>query len=690
MKFFRYVTLVAVALLCHAPAEAQEILWKQTNGPNAGYLDCIVQHGDFLYAGTDGMGIFRANAEGKNWTLISSPSVTAWAIGFKGDTIFAGTLLSGIIRSTDAGATWEEKNDGLPRKISDTDTNLPPIRSLLYRKGVMFAGAFNVGLQRSDNGGERWTKVQTLPAENVITLVSDGDFIWAGTNLGIFRSADDGATWSPMSNGLPPDAAYSIVKSGGVYFAGLYQRGVYRSDDGGETWREMNAGLPDLSIWAMLGRAGEVYAGTHGRGVYRAAPTDTAWTYVPGPGLVDVRAFHENNTAIYAGTFSGVFKSADGGATWAAVGLPRTVISSLAVSGQSIFAGIFAGGVSRTDDAGETWTTVNNGVMRRATIVQCLVAKGGSVLAGIYGTEGVYRTDNGGASWKAANNGLPASTVWTLAAGGADVFAGTNEGVYRTSDNGENWALAGETLETVKITALAVEGAFIVAGTPTGIFRSADGGATWTESTQGISGKNIYSLAMHRGNIFAGAIDDGGIFRSSDGGASWQPTGNFAPKFGICFAAKGTSLFAGTNKGIYLTGDGGDTWKSVSDGLIFDETADLVLHGTTLFAGTTGGGVFRAEAGTTGVAEGEAAAGGDLRVTAVSDGLRLTFNAPAAAAGTVRLTTLTGAALHTAEFSAAAGENSYDVPNLGLASGVYFLTVTSGGFRQSAPVAIVR
>ena len=55
----------------------------------------------------------------------------------------------------------------------------------------------------------------------------------------------------------------------------------------------------------------------------------------------------------------------------------------------------------------------------------------------------------------------------------------------------------------------------------------------------------------------------------------------------------GTTLYAGTNSGVWTTVDNGTTWAQANSGLTTLDVRALVLNGTTLYAGTNGGGVFR-------------------------------------------------------------------------------------------------
>ena len=125
------------------------------------------------------------------------------------------------------------------------------------------------------------------------------------------------------------------------------------------------------------------------------------------------------------------------------------------VSGD-LFAGAYRGGVFRSTDQGESWTTVNNGLSR--TDIAALAANTTGLFAGISG-DGVLRSTDGGGSWVTVNTGLTSVSVQALLASGTDLFVGTyDQGVFRSTDNGEHWSPASTGLTNTNVKALAVPG----------------------------------------------------------------------------------------------------------------------------------------------------------------------------------------------------------------------------------------
>ena len=128
-----------------------------------------------------------------------------------------------------------------------------------------------------------------------------------------------------------------------------------------------------------------------------------------------------------------------------------------------------------------------------------------------------------------------------------------------------------------------------------GVFRTLDRGATWARVGSGITDPFILSLAFAKdGTIYAGTFR-GGVFRSRDGGNSWQSINAGLKRLEVkALLAVDQELFAGTGDGVYRLHGSEDHWMPVTSGL-----DDILVHALarsadgTLFAGTSGKGIFR-------------------------------------------------------------------------------------------------
>ncbi|MDQ6659526.1 MAG: hypothetical protein M3Z24_01010, partial [Chloroflexota bacterium] len=143
---------------------------------------------------------------------------------------------------------------------------------------------------------------------------------------------------------------------------------------------------------------------------------------------------------------------------------------------------------------------------------------------------GVYRSDNQGQTWRALNNGIPsASAIYTVqvmsSSGGAQgiVFAGTDHGFFYSNDAGSHW-IRSDILSKLSIYAILVDfrrSTTIYIGTSLGAFRSDDNGKSWGGIAAGLS-KNqpVYALQLGANDYsqLLAATNDVYLFPGTTGG----------------------------------------------------------------------------------------------------------------------------------------------------------------------------
>jgi uncharacterized protein (TIGR03437 family) len=451
--------------------------------------------------------------------------------------------------------------------------------------------------------GAQWT--QTGPeGATVRAFVLSGTDVFAATDGGIFRSATDGASWTPASNGLAGQFISSLANNGTALFAGTYGAsqlagaGLFRSTDNGATWTPANNGLSGQNILSLGTNGSTVFAGVVAGGAFRSTDNGATWTNASnGLGTQRVYAFAALGNNVFAGTLTGgVFRSADNGANWTPVntGLVIPSIGSLAVSGTTLFAGTNGAGLFRSTDNGATWTPANNGL--GIQVVTSLFVNVTTIFAGSL-NGGVYRSTDNGATWAAASNGLAQQPISALTARGSALLAGTFIGVFRSTDNGANWAPANTNLSGQNILALAVNGSNLFAGTINGVFRTTNNGANWTPVNNGLTSPIVLSLLVLNGTVYAGT-EGNGVYRTTDNGANWTAANSGLQELGVTALTNiGTTLYAATADAGVFRSTNGTSWTAINTGLGSQHVLALVASGNTLFAGTQQAGIYRSTDG---------------------------------------------------------------------------------------------
>jgi photosystem II stability/assembly factor-like uncharacterized protein len=455
-------------------------------------------------------------------------------------------------------------------------------------RGDVFAGTGG-GVYRSADNGATWTQTGlTNSVVNALGINSAGD-VFAATYDGIFRSTDNGSIWTAVNTGLTYQAIVSLaIASNGHILGGTNGQSVYRSTDNGGTWAEIYRGL---SIYCLAANSsGQVFAGTLGSGVFSSTDDGLSWNNVGLPNSF-VSSFAINPSAhIFAGSSNGVYRSTDNGGTWTQIGLANVFVTTLGVNvGNHIFAGS-AGGMYRSTDNGATWPQIGLGNYRLNAVV---INAGGHVFAGTAG-DGVFRSTDDGGTWVNVNSGLKAFSISSLATNtGGQIFAGGNHHVYRSTDNGRTWIDVCSTNKNVTSIAVSSSGDIFV-GTYAGIYRSTDRCGTWTQAT---FANGVYAIAITpSGRVVAGGFD--GIHSSTDNGVTWKqttvvPNGNITA-LGVNLDG---SVFAATNgSGVFRSTNGGADFAPANVGLTNPWVQSLAINTANghVIVGVYGnGGIFR-------------------------------------------------------------------------------------------------
>lgn len=534
------------------------------------------------------------SANAPQWRQLPGPGrVTVRAFLSSGPYLFAASDIGSVFRSGNNGDNWTRVNNGLTPRRGDK------VYALAASGTTILAGTAD-GVFRSTNNGEVWTKASAgLPNRTIMSLVVSGTMIFAGTTGAVFRSTDNGDSW--VATGVLPtgSAIETMVVSGTALFAGTASGGVFRSTDNGDNWTVVNTGLTSLHI-AALGVAGtNLLAATLGGGVFLSTNNGDSWAAV-NTGLTNpnARAIAVLGTTVLAGTDDGVFRSTDNGQRWTAAnaGLSGHAVKSLGAVGTTLYVGT-NDGAFRSPDNGANWTGVNAGLSNLE--IYSFAAIGSKVFAGTRGlveqdsagnilSGGVYVTNDNGQSWRAVNNGLIDPYIGGLVASGIALFAATTYGVCRSTDQGESW-------QVVKGPGLDIPGGLVVSGTTLylratfGISRSTDNGNNWTHI------RDLYLITCLGASdtaVFLGT-DDGEILRSTNSGQSWQQvyqttSATFPYRFISSFAARGTTLLAtAANDGVLLSTDNGASWRPINTGLPLDQRIGRVaINGKDFYAAT--------------------------------------------------------------------------------------------------------
>jgi len=313
---------------------------------------------------------------------------------------------------------------------------------------------------------------------------------------GLFRTTDNGATWTPLTDGkVPlgstgsvavadsdPNIIYLGTGSDSVRSNVSTGRGMYKSTDGGQTWKFIglyNAGQigavrihptnPDI-VWVAAN--GDIFKSNEERGVFKTTDGGQTWRKVlylsDGVGAMDVELQPGDPNVVYAwmsrlerkpwtiisgSRDGGFYKSTDGGEKFSKIttGLPTELIgkANLAVTAAKpdrIYGLVEAqpgGGFYRSDDAGQTWALINSqgSLIQRPFYYTTLGADPTNADVVYAGAEGFFKSTDAGKTFTGFRTPHGDNhDIWVSPKDGQIMIQANDGGANVSTDGGRTWS----------------------------------------------------------------------------------------------------------------------------------------------------------------------------------------------------------------------------------------------------------
>ena len=400
---------------------------------------------------------------------------------------------------------------------------------------LLAAGAVCSAADPSLFGGLHWRMIGPFRGGRILTVSGvpghPDRFYFGAVSGGLWESRDAGRTWRPIFDGQPVNAigALAVAPSDpAVLYVGTGEAdmrsditqgdGMYRSSDGGQSWTRI--GLddsqqigrilvdprdPDRVFVAALGHP---YGPNPERGVFRTTDGGRTWAKVLGPddatGAIDLAFEPGRPDTLYA-------------ALWQARRTPWSVYPPLEGPGSGLWKSV---------DGGDHWTKVEGGGFPGRTCrigVAVAPSRPGRVYALVDGPEGgLYRSDDAGAHWTRTSTD---SRIWargwyfgsvTVDPGDADRVFVPNTILLRSDDGGRHFVAASGDLTGDDFHELWIDPADPerqIVGSDQGAQVTVNGGRTWS-SRMNQPTAQIYHVATDRGfpyRVYGAQQDSGAV-----------------------------------------------------------------------------------------------------------------------------------------------------------------------------------
>jgi photosystem II stability/assembly factor-like uncharacterized protein len=492
---------------------------------------------------------------------------------------FQGTA-GGLFKSADGGNTWQRLHNGLPDDTSQVNFSIAASRpDRLYAVvGTNEAGAYSsaagLGVFRSDDAGESWTRITSDPRPALrigggdLPIIrvdpSNPDVVYS-TGIVTMKSVDGGRTWASL-RGAPGGDDYQniwINPANPDILALVSDQGAVVTLNGGRTWsswfNQPTAQLYHVSISptfpyrvcagqqesgsmciASRGNDGEITnqdwhpVGVIEYGYVAPDPLDTDVIY--GAGRNVVSKFHWSTGQVQNVTPIPVRD--------ASVRVDRTEPLLFApLDPHTLY--YAANKVYETHDGGVTWETISPDLTREQP----------GIPASVGAMHAPEAQSQRGAIYSLAASARKANLLW----------AGTDDGlVWKTEDGGKHWTDV----------------------TPVGL-------SAWSKVTQIDASHHDENTAYV--SVSRMRVDDlqPYVFRTHDGGRTWKSiSGGLPPDAPVNAVREDTQrkglLFAATEKSVWMSWDDGDHWSSLQINLPHTSMRDLWIQDSDLIVATHG------------------------------------------------------------------------------------------------------
>jgi Baseplate J-like protein len=593
--------------------------WQSVNEGLSNFdVRCLVANSQGVLFAATAAGVFRSIDQGDSWTAVNSglsnTNVQTILI-VENDEILIGTAADGVFVSNDNGGSWssigigtvESKttiSGGTRTTVSKTTPNTV-IRSLAKQQSSYFAGTDD-GVYKTADQGKTWPQT-SLTGKIIRSLVVIPNHIFAETGNEIWESSDLGVTWNGKNL---PNKRSSLIAFGNQVF-GIATDGIYSFIDNAPWAKITTTGLTTDVNKIIIDSTGNMFAFTF-KGVFRSTDKAVSWENIGTlPENTDLKELNPYLTGIvnpdrlFIGTSFTGFEDPTISATlpkpkqvdWIDFkvpeqeGDPAKSILYLDTTYPRILA--------------DTWIVLKTGDRFQPTTIKEISAKQHKkfsldmkVTQLVIDSSKIKDPNKLLTSFSELRETiifaqseplLLAPDPLTIPVQQAQIFFDP--------------IVEKQVFLSQYVTDLQPQQRVIVSGKRMRMEVKNIAGVAhlevdkiWQRRNIGLTNTNVTCFASQGANLFVGTTE-GGIFWSTDQGKLWKPVNKDLLNLNIqTLIAFSGFLFAGTaGGGIFRSDNNGERWTEQNENLIHRDVQVLLSVGTTILAGTVGGGVYRSD-----------------------------------------------------------------------------------------------
>lgn len=577
MKFLFYLSIICIISCSILYGQ-----WEPINSPLGCRTGKFCSTNSKIFLITD-YGLYYSNNDAVDWQFVDQfIGITDIYNMYSYDqTIFVYSQSNGIKYSTDEGGTWNPNSTGLPGNFNN----------LVGNNNYAFVSSTDnpSKIYRTKKVSSNWTSWQQIFTDTttINSLFMIDSLLFKVVNYLTFeKSTDYGVTWESISMNQP--LSFGITSMSGSInniFVGT-TNGLYLSTNQGLSWTNV---LSDVYIWNLSVNNNSIVANVSnnfGYYIVYSSNNGQSWFTSNDSGIYNKTCSDiliKNNSLFYASQVAGVFESTDFGNSWypSNNGLYSFDIRNL-FAGNSLFVTTDCG-TFRSTDFGETWNYNNEHMLGSNCIFN------GKLYAADMYNSNIYYSGNDGNDWINISSTCGSVTCFhpynnTLYITGSGYLFSSNDGEAFTQIVMDPYFYINEIS--------SINNTLFLVGEDGNVYSSNDA-INWQPCSNGLP-KTFSSVKLIKANstslfVYVQAMNDStGIYRSMDLGNTWVKVfdGHY-PKNIIVSNDYVISLSDSWNGGVFASVDNGNNWFNFNEGINLNQMAltTLIQNDSSFYIG---------------------------------------------------------------------------------------------------------
>ncbi|MBS1494665.1 MAG: T9SS type A sorting domain-containing protein [Bacteroidetes bacterium] len=574
--------IIIIFLLASVPSFAQ---WTKISGLSGGRVSKVIKTSHYLFAVTDGNGLFRSSDNGLDWEESNNgfSIINILDITEIGTDIYAASYGKGIFRSTDFGSSWSSFSPALITPFANCVSSI---------NGKLLVGTY-IGIFILQ--GNQWVDITSgLNYPNISEIKKYNNILYVKLTGVLYKSTNEGQSWSRIGHSSYTDYADYCFKDNYIY--ALDFNGIYKCHLDSTHWVTLPKPYPSAYYPITIFSDSLNLFVSYQNFIYKS--TNSGLNFTPSTSPITNNIYPRYSSCsdgnnIFLANTNGIMYSSDGGSTWQSrnKNIINILFNSVNIYGSELYCTIY-GIIYKTTTNGDQWTLnfdgyANNGYYPANSLIKKNSSRIFIPVSNSYYT--ILRTSNGGVNWF---NGLQSYSYSTYLGeiNNEDIlFLSDNYLLVYHDDNTLNFSTF--YLNSVLNHIYKSGNEFFISSQSDGIYKCSSS-YILTQINNGLT--NLNSNAVTSAGDFLFAATNSGIYRTNRNSINWTKV--FQEQYSSPFTkiiSYNNYIFANSGTAVYKSSDFGNTWISIYSAAANINVNNIWNNSEYIFASIGNAGLIR-------------------------------------------------------------------------------------------------